>query len=639
MYVKYLFLLGSTLVISTPAMAREVTEISTADSVRDDLITVTATGSETRVDQGGQAVSVIGADEIEAVQGADITRVFDRLPGVTLVRNGGLGGSTSLFVRGADAQQLLVMADGIRIADASLNAGGYDFGNLMNGGIGKIELLRGSNSVVWGSDAIGGVLALTSRDFNGIEASAEYGSRDTFDAQVNAGINGDGYAVNVNGGYTRTDGISQYAGGTEPDGFRQWRMGGRARVDLTPRLSARVAGRFSTVKLDIDGYPAPNYVFADDSEYQKTRQAAGLAGLSWTGDKLSLDASYQISDTRRRYFDPTASADGPTSTYDGRTQRAQILGTYRVTGAVRLDFGADREWSHIGVKTIDRFLYGADQDHKANLSSGHALLGYYTDAVTVAAGVRYDDHSRFGHAWTFGANGSVGIVGQLRARASYGEGFKAPSLYQLFSEYGNSGLLPERSRSYDAGLEWGDRNGVFFAAVTAFRRDSRNLIDFAYCPASNALCDDGRFGYYENVGKARSTGVELELAAQVSPRVHAQAVYTYVRTENRTRGAFNEGNDLARRPRNALTLSLDWTSPVGLVLGGDIRMVSDSFNDAGNSTPIDGWATGTIRASLPLDDRFELFGRVENVTDAHYTVVSDYGTYGRSVYAGVRVKM
>lgn len=634
--MKYLFLLGAALVVSTPAVAQEV--VSVADPVRDNLITVTATGSETRVDQSGQAVTVIGADEIDAVQGPDLTRVLDRLPGVTLVRNGGLGASTSLFVRGADSQQLLVMVDGIRVADASLNAGGYDFGNLTSAGIGKIELLRGSNSVIWGSDAIAGVLALSSRDFNGIDASAEYGSHNSFDGQVNAGLTGDGYAVNLNGGYTRTDGISQYAGGTEPDGFRQWRISGRARVDLTPQLSARAVGRFSDGKLDIDGYPAPNYVFADDPEYQKTREAAGLAGIAWRGDKLSLDVSYQISDTRRRYFDPTVSADA-TSIYDGRTQRVQLMGSYRATETVRLDFGADHEWSHITVNTIDPFAYGANLRRAANLSSGHALLGYYTDTVSLAAGVRFDDHSRFGHAWTFGANGSVRLVGQLRARASYGEGFKAPSLYQLFSEYGNPGLRPERSRSYDAGLEWGDRNGALFASVTGFRRDSRNLIGFVYCPASNTLCDDGRFGYYDNVGKARATGVELELGAQVSPRVRAQAVYTYVRAENRTPGDFNEGNDLARRPRNALTVSLDWTSPVGLVLGGDIHMVSDSFNDNGNSTRIDGWATGTIRASLPLGNRFELFGRVENVTDAHYTVVSGYGTYGRSAYAGVRVKM
>lgn len=629
--MKYLFLLGSALVVSSPVLAQDDQDaVNMGRRVRDDAITVVATGSQTRVDQTGQPVSVIGADEIDALQGPDATRVFERLPGVTLVRNGGLGGTASLFVRGADSQHTLVMIDGIRVADASLTAGGFDFGNLMTGGVGRVELLRGSNSLVWGSDAIGGVMAVTSWDFNGLQASAEYGSRDTFNAQVDAGLTGEGYAVNLNGGFTRTDGISQFAGGTEPDGFRQWRAGGRARVDLTPQLTARLVGRFNDGKLDVDGFPAPDYVFADDAEYQKTREAAGLAGLAWTGDKLSLDASYQISDTRRFY----SYLDDGTGVYDGQTQRAQIMGTYRVTQELRLDFGADRERSRID---IDDPYYFTTLNKRATLSSGHALFGYYGNALTLAAGLRYDDHSRFGSAWTFGANGSVRIVAQLRARASYGEGFKAPSLYQLFSGYGNPDLVPERSRSYDAGLEWGKRNGGLFAAVTAFRRDSRNLIDFVSC-TSGPLCGNG-FGYYDNVGKARATGVELELGAQVSPRLRAQAVYTYVRTENRTPGSVNEGNDLARRPRNAVTVSLDWTTPVGLVLGGDIRMVSDSFNDSDNATRIDGWATGTIRASLPLGDRFELFGRVENVTDAHYTLVSDFGTLGRSAYAGVRVKM
>ncbi|WP_374411357.1 TonB-dependent receptor plug domain-containing protein [Novosphingobium colocasiae] len=628
---KYLFFITTALAVSSPAFAQDNQAVPAADAVRDDLITVVATGGATRVDWAGQAISVIGDAEVRSVQGTDLTRVLERLPGVTLARNGGLGATTSLFVRGANSQQLLVMVDGIRVADVAAPGGGYDFGGLSSGGIGKIELLRGSNSVIWGSEAIGGVLALTSRDIDGVQAGIEYGSRDSVDAQVDGGVVGDRYAINLNGGYSRTDGISQFGGGSERDGYRQWRVGGRAHVDLTPELTARVVGRYSDGRTDIDGYPAPAYVFADDPEYQKSREIGALAGLRYSGEALTLDASYQLSDTRRRYYDPTFSPE-PNYETQGQTRRAQLAGSYNILPALRLDFGADHEWSRFDVSFEER--------RRANLSSGHAMLGWYSDAVTVAAGLRYDDHSRFGDAWTFGANGSVALVGALRARASYGEGFKVPTLYQLFSDYGNEDLRPERSRSYDAGLEWGDRNGALFAAVTGFRRDSRNLIDYVSCfSTSNPLCDDGRYGFYDNVGKARATGVEVELAAQVSPALRARASYTYVKTTNRTAGDPNEGNDLARRPRNAITVSLDWTSPWGLVLGGDIRMVSDAYDNATNTKQIDGWATGTIRASLPLGEHFELFGRVENVTDSHYEVVSGYGTVGRSAFAGVRVKM
>jgi vitamin B12 transporter len=640
LYVKYLFLLGSACVAATPAMAQGTLPVDAAIASFapvDNTITVVATGSAIPVDQSGQAVSVIGSDEIASIQGPDITRVFERLPGVSFIRSGGIGGTTSLFVRGANSQQLLVLVDGLRVADVAAPSGGFDFGNLTAGPVGRVELLRGSNSVVWGSDAIGGVLAITSRDINGVEASAEYGSRNSFDGRVAAGLSGESYGISLDGGYVRTDGISQAAVGTEADGFRQWRAGGRAHVDLAPGLTASLVGRYTDGKLDIDGFPAPLYTFADTSEYQKTRELGGRAGLTWTTDALTLDAGYQVSDTRRRYFDPTFSDDYYSQT-DGRSERAEFSGSYRATDAIRLDFGADREWSRIRTEDT-QFLSRVRAD--AKLTSAHALLGYYSDLFSLSAGMRYDDHSTFGGKWTFGANGSLSLFDGWRIRASYGEGYKVPTLYQLYSEYGNADLNPERSRSYDAGIEYGDRNGPMHFAVTGFRRDSRNLIDYVSCfTSSDVLCDDGRYGFYANVGKARATGVEMELGAKVSPRLRAQAVYTYTKSVNRTAGDLNDGNDLARRPRNALTVSADWDAPLdGLTVGGDIRMVSDSYDDVYNSNRLDGYAVATLRASYTIADRYELYGRIENLTDAHYTVAAGYGTPGRSVFAGVRVKM
>lgn len=631
--LKYLLLLSSALAVANPALAQESEDIVLTHRIRDDLITVIATGSPMRVDTVGQPVSVIGSDEIDSVQGADLTRVLERLPGVTIARNGGLGSTTSLFVRGANSQQLLVMIDGVRVADVAAPGGGYDFGNIVSGGLGRVELLRGSNSVIWGSEAIGGVLALTSRELDGAEASAEYGARDTFDGQVTAGVSKEGYGITLNGGYVQTDGLSQAATGTEVDGFKQWRAHGRARLDLAPGLIARFVGRYTQGTLDIDGYPAPDFTFADTPEYQKTREIGGRAGLAWTSDTLDLDAGYQLSDTRRRYYDPTFSND-PTSETQGQSRRAELTGAWRAAEGIRLDFGADHEWSRIDVSGSDR--------RKANLSSGHALLGWYDDAFSVAAGVRYDDHSRFGDAWTLGANGSVRLADAWRLRASYGEGFKVPTLYQLYSEYGNEALNPEKSRSYDAGIEYGDRNGALHFALTGFRRDSRDLIGFTSC--AGAICADRPFGYYINVGRARATGFELELGAQLGQTLHAQAAYTYVKSTDRTAAGFNEGTDLARRPRHALTVSADWTplksgALAGLALGGDIRLVSDSFDAAGEFGRLEGYALGTIRASVPVGEHLEVFGRVENVTDEQYEVADGYGTAGRSAFVGIRARM
>jgi vitamin B12 transporter len=616
--MKYLIFLTSTLV-AAPAVA---------EPQRDSFITVVATGDPIALDQSGQPVSVISKAEIDRIQGPDLTRVLERAPGVTISRNGGAGGFTGIRVRGADAEQLLVLVDGVRVADTASPGGGFDFGNLLAGSIDKLELLRGANSVVWGSQAIGGVLAIRTRAIEGVEGSAEVGAHDSRYATLSGG----GAAGPVWGGLSASfhdsDGISAAEGGAEQDGYRQWQVTGRARADLTPTFALVANARYADARLDIDGFPPPAFTFADTPERQDTREWSARAGFAYNGSGLNLSGGYALSDTRRELFDP---AFGPASyfTTRGRSERAELAASVPLSAGFDFDFGADREWT--------RFATGpfGSKGH-ATLSSGHGLLRYHPGPrLTLAAGARIDGHSRFGSEITLGANGTVQVGGGWRVRASYGEGFKAPTLFQLLSDFGNPALAPERSRAYDIGFERGDRNGPLHLALTAFRRDSRDLIDFVSCfGGTGGICTGRPFGTYDNVERARAEGAELELGARLSDRFTAQAAYSYTRSRNRASGL-----DLARRPRHALTVSADWDTPLaGLTLGGDLRLVGDSFDDAGNFIPLDGYAQATLRASMPLGDHFEVFGRVENLTDAQYQTAAGYGTYGRSAYAGVRTR-
>lgn len=628
--MKKCLLSVSALASASPALAQGVDDIVIADQIRADAITVVATGSETRLSEVGQPVTVITAAEIQSIQGPDITRVLERVPGITITRNGGPGSFTGVRLRGSDAEQVLVLVDGVRLEDVSAPSGGFDFGTLTPGGVERIDVLRGSNSIVWGSAAIGGVIAVQSRDLNGVEASAELGANDSYLADASAGLSGDFGALTLNGGYSESNGVSAAASGTEPDGFRQWRVGGRGRVNLSQDLAIVATARYADTRTDIDGFGPPTYsVFGDTPEYQDTRQASGRVGLRYTGSDLTLNTGFAISDTRRDYYDPTFGT-APSYGYKGRSERVDLTGRLNLPANFTLDFGGDSEWT--------RFSSTFDAEAKANLTSGHALLGWSDGRANLAAGVRVDDHSRFGTAWTFGANGSFELTGDLRLRASYGEGFKAPTLYQLLSDYGNAALNPERSKSYDAGLEWGAAYGKVHAAVTVFRRDSRNLITFVSCASLNA-CATRPFGLYDNVGLARAQGVEAELGARPTDTLHLQAAYTYLETENRTPGNANRGKDLARRPAHALTLSSDWTTPLaGLTLGADLRLVGDSFDNASNTRRLDGYALTTVRASFPLTEKVELYGRVENLFDVKYQTVADYGTWGRAAYLGIRAR-
>ena len=600
------------------------------DRLAENVITVLATGSASRIEDSGQALSVIGLDEIDSIQGPDLSRVLERAPGVTITRNGGLGAFTGVRVRGAASEQVLVLIDGVRAADVAAPGGGFDFGTVLSGEIGRIELLRGSNSVVWGSDALGGVLALTMREPAGLEASAEYGSRDSFTGHAGWGVATPAYTVRLGGGYARSDGISAAAMGSEPDGFRQWNAHGGGEVPLGEALSVVATARYADGRVEIDGFPPPTFAFADTAEFQDTRQFSGRAGLRWESATLALDAGYAHSDTRRELVDRAFGPDAYFVT-KGISDRAEAIGRWTFAHAWTLDFGADRQ--------RDRFVTGPTfgSRGRATLASGHALLGWHGLRADLTGGLRFDHHSRFGGEWTLGANGSLRLGDRgWRLRASYGEGFKAPTLFQLLSDFGNSALSPERSRSYDIGVERGLRSARLHLALTAFRRDSRDLIDFVSCFGRNdGICNGRPFGTYDNVGRARAEGLEFELGAQPSARLRVQAAYSYTHARSR-----DSGLDLARRPRHALTLSADWRSPWrGMTLGGDLRLVSDSFDDGGNATRLDGYALATLRAGVPLSDELELFGRVENLLDADYQTAAGYGTYGRSVYLGARVRM
>jgi vitamin B12 transporter len=620
--VKFVFLLGASLLVTTPAMAQvdegddgtnEIVGVIATypDLPTDDTITVTSTGIQGLIAESGQSISVITADQIEAMQGSDPVRLLERLPGVATSRNGPLGSATTVFVRGANSQQLLVTIDGVRVDDQAAPSGGFDFGTLLNGGVGRIELLRGSNSLAWGSDAIGGVLAVTTDDRPGLRAGVEYGANETLSTDAGWAVRGNSYSFALNGGYVQSDGISAFAGGTEADAFRQWRVNGKGAFDLTDSISLVAAGRYADSKIDFDGYPAPLYSFADTPEYQTTRQGSGRVGLEYVADGLELGAGIALSSTKRAYFDPTFDT-APNFETDGRGVHADLKGRAGLGGGFRVDFGADADWS--------RFSSTFDLRQTARTLGAHALFGYHGDRLSLTAGGRVDDHDRFGSHTTLGANASFALTDNWRVRASWGQGFKAPSLSQLYGYGANPLLQPETSDAYDAGLEFDDGTG--HVAVSVFRRDSSNLIDFV-----------SPTGYF-NIGRTRAQGIELEGAVTIEDSLTLAGAYTFLDATNRA-----TGNQLARRPRHSLSVSLDWRAPLaGIKLGADFRLVGERFDDGGNFVPLDSYGLVSLRASVPVGPNFELYGRIENVTDQQYETAAGYGNYGRSAYAGVRLK-
>ncbi len=481
----------------------------------------------------------------------------------------------------------------------------------------------------------GVLLVTTAPADNTIAASAEYGARDTAFATLSGDIASDRGALGLSGSYFRTDGFSAAAAGTEDDGFEQYSIAGRARAYLTDSFDVFARGRYAEGDLDIDGFPAPTFQLGDTAEFQKTRQYSGAVGAVFDNPVLDIQATYSFADTQRDNTNPDFGPE-PGFTSDGHSDRIDVRGEWRPIGPLIVNFGGEHEWSSLETNFTPR--------QSTRIFGVYGQAGIEFGGWSGHIGVRHDDQRAFGGATSFGADLSYEIAPDIRLRASVGEGFKAPSLFQLFSDFGNGELQPENSTSYDLGLAWNDRSAPFYAGATIYRRDTNDQIEFVSCamnplPACNDAANPRPFGTYENIGQVRAQGVELELGARPADTVQLRVAYAYLDAENRTEGVGNSGNDLARRPNHALTFSADWELwRDGLTVGGDIRLVGDSFDDGGNFTAIDGYALGTVRASLPIGDSFELFGRVENVTDAEYQTAAGFATPGRGVFAGARAK-
>ncbi|MGJ3649082.1 TonB-dependent receptor plug domain-containing protein [Sphingomonas sp. GlSt437] len=585
-------------------------------------IVVTATGADQPVDDIGQAITRIDRATIEQRQTVSLSDLLATTPGVTVSRNGGTGTFTGVRIRGAEAEQTLVLIDGVRVNDPSSPGGGFDFGTLLAGSVQRVELLRGPDSVPWGSQAIGGVVNVVTApatDQLSAHGQIEGGYAGTVYANGAVSAGAGPVRASLAGGYDRTDGISAAAIGRERDGFNQAGAVGRVEVALSDSVGADFRLYYARSHVDLDGFPPPTYTLADTPEYSTSREIYGYAGLhaSAFDGRLKNRVDFTIADIHRDNFDPTAT---PTLEFlaRGRSERYSYQGDLDLRH-VRLVFGAEHEDS--------RFTDGFSPASTGITSGYGEAIVKPVAALTLTGGVRYDAHRSFGGHVTFGADAAWRVTHTTLIRASYGEGFKAPTLYQLYSFFGDPALKPETAQSYDIGLEQRAFDGRLRAALTWFHRDTTNQIDF----------DLATFAY-SNIDRTRTQGIEAELELRPVDALTINANYSFIDAINRSAGA-NFGHQLARRPRQLFNLSADYKLPFGLSFGGTYRHVGDSFDDAGNFRRLNAYDLVDLRAELPIGKHFAVYGRIENVGDARYQTVAGYGTYPRAAYVGVRAKL
>lgn len=574
----------------------------------------------TALNKVGATVDVVGESQLQDAAQGSVANALAFEPGITITPKGGIGGQAYLSIRGAPAYDTPVLIDGIDVSDPSGPQVVFDFGHLTTAGISRIEILKGSQSALYGSSAIGGVIDITSRHAteDGVHfyAAAEAGSNKTANLSFSATLKTKDSDLAVTLSHTGTEGFpawtGQYANGKD-DGY------------YANRLSMNGSHTFANgVKIGFAGFAEANHGDYFPSGLAFASDPAALAPFAFATQKSDTGALRLYTQFDTGILQNTISAttfritrsylEGPAeiasdATYVGSRQKLAYQGGVSLGAKARLVFGADTtresfdEWGTYGAEGADRRINGVFSE-----------LSYSpTSTLDLTGSIRRDHDSDFGGATTGRLAVAWRAAPEVTVRASAGTGFRAPSPYELFDPYaGNPDLKPEKSRSFDLGIEkrFGDQG---YVRATAFWLAAHNLIDYSFTT----------FSYVQVPGTSRRSGLELEGQTRIG-RATLTGSYTY------TDSAASATASWASVPRHAVGLKL--SAPVTGKLTASLTSLSgfDRPNGLSNFTVVG------AGVSYAISDRTEAYLRLENLFDAKYQLVENYATPGRSVYVGIR---
>jgi vitamin B12 transporter len=569
----------------------------------DDTIVVTATRSGTQTRDLPAAIQTVKGQDWER-KGGRPEEALSGVTGLTVTANGGPGQLRSVLLRGANSEHTLVLVDGIPVNDPLHPSRGFNFGQIPVGRIERVEVLKGPQSVLYGSDALAGVVQIfTKRADYAPAARAEIGSFGT--------VRSDFSVFGLSGGFERSDGISaadERDGNQERDGHRAWYLNGDKDFSLGEDwlLTLRARYRDATTDTDKNGGPGGDshgtYTKNSQLLFRAETLYAPAEGWEW---KLAGSASDNERDDNT--FTP--------SHYDARIWKAETS-VRKQLSAHSLTAGAEH-WQEAGRSTdfTGRKLFR---------NTGLFLHDQYAkDRWQATLGLRRDAHSQHEAANTYA--GGIGYwlePDTLRVKTNLGTGFKAPSLYQIFSSVGNEHLRPEESLGADIGFEFFSEN--WDSEISWYQIRFRDLID--YNTATNR---------YFNVHSARSRGVEWTLTRRLGAFTITNALTT-IHAVNRNTGAL-----LLNRPRVQDTLEIGYRAR-SWGTNARARYVGNRVNyhptlNTNQSMPT--FVTFGADAYYQWKPKARFFARGENLSNRHYQEVSGYGTPGLSAYLGIEAEL
>lgn len=638
--------LFATLFVGTIAFAQKDT-VST--KVLDEVV-VTATKSNLKQSQTGKIITVIDQKMISNHAGQSISELLNTQAGFFINgANNAPGTNQDFYFRGAGSGSMLVVIDGTPVFDPSQINNSFDLNSIMLDQVEKIEILKGGQSTIWGSDAVAGVIQIFlkkgSKKKVSVNASAAYGTYNTF--QSSAGISGMvkdlGYHVQYN--YIKSDGFPAAYDSTgtknfKNDGFEQNSLQTELNYKINNQLTVKAINNFNTYQNDLAAG-----AFTDEKDYT-SKNTNNLSGLSMQYKKRdftwNLSGSYQ--QAKRTFVNDSTYISSPYSkyssgSYTGNTFTLETFGNKKFTENLQLVSGVqyiqqntDQSYFSTGIFGPYKSALGKDSASINQASVYASLLVTDIKGFNFEAGGRINHHSIYGTNTTYTINPSWNIDNNSKLFVNISSAYKIPSLYQLYSDYGNKNLKPENSTTYELGLQSQSSDNKMYLRIAAFKRDIKNLIIFYTDPATYA-------SQYFNRDLQHDYGFEVESMLQLASFGKWNNNFSFVDGQGLQNNV--KIDNLYRRPKFTFNSSLTLQPSESFTIIPSFKYVGARLKGPYDAGPAEQphYYTIDLFTAYTINKQVRLFADFRNITDQQYFDIVGYNSKRFNMMAGITVKL
>jgi vitamin B12 transporter len=630
-------------------------ELDTASKTLDELV-ITANKYPNKTSLTGKVVTVITKEQLEKSGGKDLSQVLTEQAGIYIGgANSNAGKDKSLYLRGARAEHTLIAIDGIPVYDPSGIGSNFDIRNLSVNQIERIEILKGSQSTLYGSDAIAGVINIITRkvgvkSFSG-NGLLSYGSNNSI--RANAGINGKTGIIDYDLAYSLFDtkGINETistSANADKDAFQQNSL--QAGIGIQAGKNARIQPYFRYNKIDGD---IDQGAFTDELDYTFTQKSyqAGVRN-EFTFAKAKLNVLYNYNHIDRLYIDDSVKSQNgfdkySRGSYEGMEHSIDAYITTPVgSGSSKFTAGADfrtsntdQEYSSVGSFGPFSTKYSKDSLHHNQLGLYAALNINAKTGFNLEIGNRFNIHSAYGSNYVFNINPSYLLNKKTKLFANISTGYRTPSLYQLVSEYGNRDLKPESAFTVEGGVQYFSADNKFTGRITGFKRDVTDVIFFYFDPSTYQ-------SQYNNQDKQKDHGAELEFSFMPTKNISLKAFYSFVDGKVTTvqNGKDTTYFNLIRRPKNSIGLNTGVNVTERLFISSNFSWFDkrkDAYFDAMTyqtvNVVLDSYILLDVYAEYAFcKNKLKVFADLRNISDSKYNETAGFNTLGFNGYGGVR---